>query len=101
VDPAKLQEAVSLLGRTVGADGVRELVIIRNGRMIWRGDNIDKMHGVWSFTKVFTSTALGLLIDDSKCALDTRARDFLPAMAAAYPEVTLRHFTTMTSATAR
>ena len=97
VDPAKLQEAVSLLGRTVGADGTRELVIIRNGRVIWRGDDIDKMHGVWSFTKVFTSTALGLLIDDGKCTLDTRARDFLPAMAAAYPEVTLRHFTTMTS----
>jgi len=97
VDPAKLQEAVSLLGRTVGADGTRELVIVRNGRVIWHGDDIDKMHGVWSFTKVFTSTALGLLIDDGKCTLDSRARDFLPAMASAYPEVTLRHFTTMTS----
>ena len=97
VDSAKLQEAVALLDKTVGKDGVHELVIVRNGRMIWHSDDIDKVHGVWSFTKVFTSTALGLLMDDGKCTLDTKAKDILPAMTAAYPEVTLRHFATMTS----
>jgi CubicO group peptidase (beta-lactamase class C family) len=97
VDSAKLQEAVALLEKTVGKDGVRELVIVRNGRLIWHGDDIDKVHGVWSFTKSFTSTTLGLLIDDGKCTLDTKAADILPDMAAAYPAVTLRHFTTMTS----
>ena len=70
---------------------------MRHGRVIWHGDDIDKVHGVWSFTKVFTSTALGLLIDDGKCSLETKAADLLLAMRAAYPEVTLRHFTTMTS----
>lgn len=97
VDGAKLQEAVALLEKTVGKDGVHELVIVRNGRIIWQGDDIDKVHGVWSFTKSFTSTTLGLLIDDGKCTLDTKAKDVLPSMAAAYPEVTLRHFATMTS----
>lgn len=97
VDAAKLQQAVTLLDKTVGKDGVRELVIVRNGRIIWQGDNIDKVHGVWSFTKAFTSTTLGLLVDDGKCTLDTKAKDILPTMAKAYPEVTLRHFTSMTS----
>jgi len=97
VDSAKLSEAITLLDRTIGSNGVHELLIVRNGRMIWHGDNIDKVHGIWSFTKVFTSTSLGLLIDDGKCTLDTKAKDILPAMAATYPEVTLRHFTTMTS----
>ena len=64
VDSVKLNEAAELRARTVGADGARELVVIRHGRMIWKGDNIDKRHGVWSATKSFTSTVLGLLIAD-------------------------------------
>ena len=97
VDSTKLQAAVSYLKDNSGSDGVKELVIIRNGCMIWKGSDIDKMHGVWSLTKSFTSTVLGLLIDDGKAALDTLAKDYVPSMAEVYPDVTLRHFTTMTS----
>ena len=97
VDSAKLKAAASYLENNSGSDGVKELVIIRNGYMIWKGPDIDKMHGVWSLTKSFTSTVLGLLIDDGKATLDTPARDHVPSMASTYSEVTLRHFTTMTS----
>jgi CubicO group peptidase (beta-lactamase class C family) len=97
VDGQRLEEAARWLGRTIGRDGVRELVVVRNGRMIWKGDDIDKMHGVWSVTKCFTSTVLGLLIDDGRCTLDSPAGDFVPVMKGAYPGVTLRHFATMTS----
>ncbi len=97
VDSVRLNAAVSYLKDNSGRDKVRELVIIRNGYMIWKGDNIDKMHGIWSATKSFTSTVLGLLIDDGKATLDTKAGDYLPDMAATYPDITLRHFTTMTS----
>ncbi len=97
VDTRKLAEAIDYLKSNSGSDGVRELVIVRNGRLIWKGDNIDKLHGVWSCTKSFASTCLGLLIEDGKCSLDTEAAQFAPEMKAAYPEVTLRHFTTMTS----
>jgi CubicO group peptidase (beta-lactamase class C family) len=97
VDSVKMQEAISLLGREVGSDGVRELVVVRNGRMIFKGDNIDKRHGVWSATKSFTSTVLGLLIEDGKCTLDTKVAEVLPALETNYPDATLRHFTTMTS----
>lgn len=97
VDAAKLEEAVALLKRTVGTNGVDELVIVRNGRIIWKGREIDRVHGIWSFTKSFTSTVLGLLIEDGKCTLDTRAAKYVPAMTNHYGEVTLRHFATMTS----
>ena len=72
------------------------MVIIRNGRMIWRGPEAAKAQGVWSVTKAFTSTAQGLLIEDGKCTLDTLAKDYDPALAKYYPTVTLRHFATMT-----
>jgi CubicO group peptidase (beta-lactamase class C family) len=97
VDPKGLEEAIADLERNAGRDGVRELVILRNGHLIWKGSDIDKVHGVWSCTKSFTSTVLGLLIDDGKCALDDPAHKHLPVLASRYGGVTLRHFTTMTS----
>ena len=78
-----------------GPDGVRELVIIRNGYLIWEGEDVDKVHGVWSCTKSFTSTVLGLPIDDGKCTLETKAAEILSELAKNYPELTLEHFTTM------
>lgn len=96
-DAAKLAEAIAYLEKNAGKDGVKELVVVRRGRVVWHGPDIDKVHGVWSCTKSFTSTVLGLLIDDGKCTLDTKAADVVPALKAKYPTVTLRHFTTMTS----
>ena len=97
MDSARLNAAAEYLRENSGPDGVDQLVIIRNGSMVWKGSDIDKVHGIWSATKSFTSTVLGLLIDDGRASLDTLAKDHVPAMAAAYPTVTLRHFTTMTS----
>jgi CubicO group peptidase (beta-lactamase class C family) len=97
LDAAKLDKAVAYLKGNAGDDGVRELVIVRRGRIVWKGDNIDKVHGVWSVTKSFTSTVLGLLIDLMRCALDTLAAEHVLALKEKYPTVTLRHFTTMTS----
>ena len=97
LDSARLQVAADYLRENAGPDGVNELMIVRHGYLVWQGSKIDKVHGVWSATKSFTSTVLGLLVDDGKATLDTRAKDFVPALAASCPEVTLRHFTTMTS----
>ena len=72
-------------------------MIIRHGMVVWQGAHADSVHGVWSMTKSFVSSALGLLIDDKKCTLDTRAYQVVPSLAENYSEVTLRHFATMTS----
>ncbi len=97
LDAKKLTAAVEYLKANAGRDGVRELVVVRRGRLVWQGEDIDNVHGVWSCTKSFTSTVLGLLVDDGKCQLDTKAGEMLPELKQRYPSVTLRHFTTMTS----
>ncbi len=97
VDAAKLGEAVEFLRSKAGRDGVNQMLIVRHGHAIWQGPEVGEVHGIWSCTKSFTSTVLGLLIDDGKATLETLAKDHVPAMASAYPGVTLRHFTTMTS----
>ena len=97
VNEEKLRAAMEYLKKNTGKDGVLETVVVVNGRIIFKGDNVDHVHGVWSVTKSFTSTAMGLLVADGKCTPDTLAKDHVPAMAARYPRVTLRHFATMTS----
>ena len=93
----KLHEAIQYLKEHAGRDGVDKLVIVRNGYVVWQGKNADSVHGVWSMTKSFTSTVLGLFIDDGKCELDTPAYRYLSVLKDSYKAVTLRHFTTMTS----
>ncbi len=97
VDSAQLNQAVAFLKECGGANGVKRLVIVRNGRMIWRGSEADTRQGVWSVTKAFTSTAHGLLIEDGKCTLATVAAEYDPDLLEFYPKVTLRHLATMTS----
>ncbi len=98
VDSAKLGAAVDYLRDHSGSNGVKRLIIVRNGRAIWQGFDVDRRQRVWSVTKAFTSTAQGLLIEDGKCTLDTLAWRYNPKdLAEHYPNVTLRHFATMTS----
>ncbi|MFQ5810429.1 MAG: serine hydrolase domain-containing protein [Armatimonadota bacterium] len=98
VDPQKLDAAMEYLAEAFkDTGGIRETVVIRNGRMIWQGEDIDRRHSIWSASKSYASTVLGLLIDDGKCTLDTPAKDIIPELAERYPTVTLRHFATMTS----
>ncbi|HBE70898.1 MAG TPA: hypothetical protein DDW52_22360 [Planctomycetaceae bacterium] len=92
-----VKRALAYLKLHCKADGLSELLIIRNGVVIWEGDNTTKVHNIWSCSKSFTSTALGLLIEEGKCKLDTKAATILPVLSQHYPDVTLRHFATMTS----
>jgi len=97
VDSTKLNQAMSYLASKCGSAGTEQVVVVRNGYMIWKGSDIDNDHNVWSATKAFTSTVLGLLIEDGKCTLDSLAKDFDSNLASQYPNVKLRHFATMTS----
>lgn len=98
VDPGKLSQAVTYLeDELASTGGVNSLMIIRNGYLIHKGSDAKKMHCVWSCSKSFTSTVLGLLIDEGRCSLETKACDYAPVLREKYPEVTLRHFATMTS----
>lgn len=97
LDPAKLEKAIQYLESNAGNDSVNELVIVKNGYVIWQGKNAQNVHGVRSIAASFTSTILGLLIHDGKCSLETRASEYVPSLDAYYSKVTLKHFATMTS----
>ena len=56
VDSKKLQAAVEVLGRT--SHSVNELLVVRNGRVIWQGANVNQPITIWSGTKSFASTVL-------------------------------------------
>lgn len=97
VPAAKVLEAVAALRAVVGDDGVSGTMVVQDGYLLWSGDRVDEMRPVWSCTKSFLSTCLGLLWDDGKLAPDDLAAKYLPELAKDYPAVTLRHLATFTS----
>lgn len=100
VNASRLNQALGFLEQRLGGVGVSETVVVRNGYLIWQGTNIDACHKVWSCTKTFTGTVLGLLIQEGRGTLDTRAVEHWPALDDRYPlygQITLRHLATMTS----
>jgi CubicO group peptidase (beta-lactamase class C family) len=100
LDSSKLAAAVAYMDSHFGPDGAEELVIVRGGSLIWKGPDIDAYHNVWSCTKTFISSVLGLLIADGKCGLDDLAVTYLPHLDNRYPiysKITLRHLASMSS----
>ena len=97
MDPAKFQQALKYLESHSLHNGNRELVVIRNGYLVHAGKNADSVHNIWSCSKIFTSTALGLLIDDGVINLDDLAHEYEPLLKEQYADVSFRHFATMTS----
>ena len=100
MDSAKVGQAVAFMDNHFNPGGASELAIVRNGYLIWKGPNIDAYHNVWSCTKTFTSTVLGLLIADGKCRLDDLAVTYLPELDDRYPvysKIKLRHLASMSA----
>lgn len=66
---------------TIGA--LHGFVIVRHGKIIAEGswkpfDTLEKTHSLFSHSKSFTSTAIGLLADDGLLDIDTRVVDIFP-----------------------
>ncbi len=98
IDSGKLDDALAVLRSFCGKDGTDQTLIVRNGYIIWQGPNTQKANNVYSTSKSFTSTVLGLLIQEDQCQLNDFAYHWEPALnIEPYRHITLRHFTTMTS----
>ena len=93
----ELTAPLAYLKSVCGKDGINKVVILKGNRVLFKGDESETVQNVWSCTKSFTSTVLGLLIEEGKCTLDTRVMDFLPELREIYPDLTFRHLATMTS----
>ena len=97
INNEKMKNALKYLSSESEHNKNKEVLIIRNGYQIFGGENIDSMHNIWSCSKTFTSTVLGLLVDDGVIAPDDKAAKYEPLLKKFYPDVTFRQFATMTS----
>ena len=94
VDSAKLKEAFKYLAAKMD---VSQTVVVRNGHIIHRGSNAGKTQGLWSCSKSFTSTVLGLMVDSQKISLDDYAWKYASELKSKYSKLQIKHFATMTS----
>ena len=100
IDPAKLHEALNYLHANSGGVGTDETVIVRNGHLMWEGPDANNVHEIYSCTKTFTSTVLGLLATEGVLTVDDYAVKYLPSLDDQYPEyaqIKLSHLAAMTS----
>ena len=100
LDSARLREALDYLHANAGGVGTDETIIVRNGYLIWEGPDANNVHEIYSCTKTFTSTVLGLLATEGVLHVDDYAAKYLPSLDDQYPayaQIKLSHLATMTS----
>lgn len=96
IDSGVLRSALLELESVCGYDKLSQALLIRRGKLLWKGPFIDSVHNIWSCSKSFGSIVLGLLIDDGKCTLDTRLAEVIPELEELYPELTVGHVIRLT-----
>ncbi len=69
-------------------------MLVRHGFVIaegwWKPESADKPHVLWSLSKSFNSTAIGLAIEEGKLSVDDPVLKFFPDEAPANPSDNLR-----------
>lgn len=90
----------AVLAFVEAADKINQLhsfMIVRHGHVIgegwWKPEAADKQHVLWSLSKSFTSTAVGLAIEEGKLNLNDPVLKFFPAEAPADPSENLKAMT--------
>ena len=77
-----------------GIDGMNSVMIVRHGRVVaegwWGPYDARTPHVLYSLSKSFTSTAVGLAIAEGKLRLDDEVLKFFPDEAPAQPSANLR-----------
>ena len=87
-------------------DAIHSFMLVRDGHVIaecwWAPESPDKPHTMWSLTKSFTSTAVGLAQAEGKLAIDDKVLKYFPDDAPNNPsenlkEMRIRDLLTMTA----
>ena len=87
-------------------DALHSFVLVRHGQVVaegwWAPYAAAKTHMLYSLTKSFTSTAVGLAVSEGKLSLDDRVLKFFPDQAPAHPSeelkaMTVRHLLRMST----
>lgn len=73
---------------------MHSFMLVRHGRVVaegwWKPEAADKPHVLWSLSKSFTSTAVGLAIEDGKLSLTDEVLKFFPDQAPEKPSNNLK-----------
>jgi CubicO group peptidase (beta-lactamase class C family) len=100
IDSNKFEETLTFLAIHSGGTGIDEMVIVKDGYLIWKGSGSYNCHEIYSCTKTFISTVLGLLVTQGKLKVDDYATKHLSDLDDQYPEysrIRLSHLASMTS----
>ncbi len=92
VDSEGLQEFV---GQLAQLDSVHSVMVVRNGHVVaegwWKPYGPEYRHSLYSLSKSFTSTAVGLAIEEGKLKLHDPVIKFFPEDAPADPSANLKN----------
>lgn len=75
-------------------DSIHSFMLLRHGQVVaeawWTPESSTKPHILWSLSKSFTSTAVGLVIEEGRLNLNDRVLPFFPDDAPAAPSANLK-----------
>lgn len=75
-------------------DSIHSFMLVRHGHVVaeawWSPEAADKPHVLWSLSKSFTSTAIGLAVAEGKLSIDDPVLKFFPEFAPAMPSDNLK-----------
>lgn len=87
------QAILDYIQATDNINSVHSATVLRHGKIIaetwWKPEAADKPHVLWSLSKSFNATAVGLAIADGKLSLDDPVLKFFPDDAPADPSENL------------
>ncbi|MEW4490397.1 serine hydrolase [Thalassoglobus sp. JC818] len=75
-------------------DSMHSFMLVRNGYVVaeawWAPESPDKPHVLWSLSKSFTSTAIGLAVEEGRLSINDPVLDFFPESAPEEPSSNLK-----------
>ncbi|QDV25148.1 serine hydrolase domain-containing protein [Aureliella helgolandensis] len=73
---------------------LHSMMLVRHGQVVaeawWAPESADKPHVLWSLSKSFTSTAVGLAVAEGKLSVDDLVLSFFPDESPAEPSANLK-----------
>ena len=75
-------------------NSIHSFILVRHGQVVteawWNPESADKPHVLWSLSKSFTSTAIGLAVAEGKLTIDDPVLKFFPDLAPEEPSANLK-----------
>ncbi len=92
VSSAEIRDFIEAADREV--DSMHSFMLVRHGHVVaeawWRPESAEKQHILWSLSKSFTSTAVGLAVAEGKLSIVDPVLKFFPDDAPPEPSANLK-----------